>query len=105
LFHVTTDTAWETIQEEGLRPTCKDRSSAAAEQTPRVFLFGSRQDVDNALGNWLGEEFEDHDGDLVIIEMQTPDDAEPTFPGDETSWEWSTSHPIAAAALRAVDRC
>lgn len=105
VYHVATDTSWEHIECHGLTPAQGERSSSAGEREPKVFLFGSRQDVEDALGNWLGEEFEDHEGDLVIIETDTPNDAEPTFPDADASWEWSTASAIPAAALRVVGRC
>lgn len=86
-------------------PAIGDRSDAAEEPVPRVFLFGSRQDVNDALGNWLGEEFEDYDGALLVIELETPLAAEPTFPDAEESWEWSTTEAVPADALTVVDRC
>lgn len=105
VYHVATEAAWQRIRREGLKPSIGERSSLAAEESPKVFLFASRQDVDDALGNWLGEEFEDYDGELVVIEMETPRGAEPTFPDDEWSWEWSTAEPIDPLTLTVVGRC
>lgn len=105
VYHVATDESWQRIRQEGLIPAIGGRSSSSSEAEPRVYLFGSRQDVDDALGNWLGEEFEDYEGDLIILEVATPSAAEPTFPDAETSWEWSTTAAIPAQALTVVDRC
>ena len=53
-YHVTPARNLPSIQEKGLLPTIGERSLALGEGQEAVYLFPSREDVDNALSNWLG---------------------------------------------------
>lgn len=82
-FHVTTDESLPIILKEGLKPLLGERSEGI-EEVPAIFLFPNEEDMDNALGNWLGECFDDYEGELHSLLVRLPDD----FPIVETSdWE------------------
>ena len=70
-FHVTTPDAWKKIQKEGLIPQIGERSQMVGEAFPAVFLFESEQAMHDALGSWLGAEFEG-DEPLVALEVKPP---------------------------------
>ena len=70
-FHVTTPEAWTKIQKEGLVPQIGERSMEIGEPLPAVFLFESEEAMNDALGSWLGAEFED-DEPLVALEVKPP---------------------------------
>lgn len=72
LFHVTPLRNLGRIRAEGLLAQLGPRASAAGEPSSAVFCFPCREDLDNALSNWLGEAFEDAPGGLAIIELRTP---------------------------------
>lgn len=57
------------IMRVGLRPSIGKRASAYGENAPMVYLFGHREDVDNALMNWLGNEFDD-DIALAVLQVE-----------------------------------
>lgn len=72
LFHVTPLRNLGRIRAEGLLAQLGPRASAACERAPAVFCFPSREDLDNALSNWMGEDFEDSPGELAIVELRSP---------------------------------
>lgn len=59
----------DSIMRVGLRPSIGHRAIACEEDTPKVYLFGHRKDVDNALMNWLGDEFDD-DIALAVLQVE-----------------------------------
>lgn len=67
----------QNIMECGLVPQIGERSDAQGEETPAIYLFPTKDDMDNALSNWLGEWFEDTYGadvELAIIKISLPRD-------------------------------
>lgn len=69
-FHVTLySNAWK-ISREGLQPEIGERSESCKEQEPVIFLFPTQEDMENALSNWLGEEFGDER--IVILKIRLP---------------------------------
>lgn len=76
-FHVTPMENVQNIMEHGLVPQIGERSGAQGEETPAIYLFPTRDDMDNALSNWLGEWFEDAYGpaaELAVIKVSLPKD-------------------------------
>lgn len=69
-FHVTTEHALKTILDDGLVPRIGLRSAQAGEPTPAVFAFVDRLALEDGLSNWLGDAFEDFDGELFILEFK-----------------------------------
>ena len=70
-FHVTPKKNLSAIQKEGLLAQIGDRSQEAKEDAEAVFLFPSKEDMDNALLNWLGQAFEEED-ELIILQIDLP---------------------------------
>lgn len=69
-FHVTLySNAWK-ISREGLQPQIGERAENCEEQGPVVFLFSTQEDMENALSNWLGDEF--GDDQIVILKIRLP---------------------------------
>lgn len=73
-YHITPMSNLESILQTGLEPRIGERSKELGENEKRVYLFHSIEDMNNALGNWLGECFEDEEIELAIIELQVPDE-------------------------------
>lgn len=69
-YHVTTDSSLEVILNEGLKPVIGARSAELGETIARVYLFPSEEDVESALGSWLGECFNE-DEVLHVFEVDT----------------------------------
>ena len=68
-YHVTPADNLDSIMRFGLCPSIGERASAYGEDAPKVYLFGHRKDVDNALMNWLGDEFDD-DVALAVLKVE-----------------------------------
>ena len=95
-FHVTETKSLKSILKKGLKPQMGPRSLAIGEDQPKIYLFSKIEELDNALMNWLGEEFEDG-WDLAILQVDLPE----TFPVDTAiddngvpMWESTSSQPI-----------
>ncbi len=70
-FHVTRSADLDAILKNGLRPATGDRSAQCHENTDRVYLFGSRADMETAVMNWLGDQFPESER-LTCIELKIP---------------------------------
>lgn len=71
-YHVTPSKNLRSIQENGLVPSIGQRSRDLGEEREAVYLFPSREDLDNALSNWLGELF-DEEEPLAILQVDVSD--------------------------------
>ena len=63
-FHVSSKENLYSILENGLIASIGERIEA-------VFLFPNKEEMDNALYNWLGEQFDDSE-ELVIFQIDLP---------------------------------
>ncbi len=68
-YHVTPASNMKSILSQGFIPSIGERSENLGETEKAAYFFHSLEECDNALWNWLGEEFEDVDEDLVIFEV------------------------------------
>jgi hypothetical protein len=73
-YHVTPSYNLPRIMAEGLVPQIGDRSREIEEAEPGIYLFKSPQDVEDALANWLGEEF-DGEEPIALLKVRIPADA------------------------------
>jgi hypothetical protein len=69
-FHVTLESNLKSIKKHGLVPKIGERSQKLGESCPAVYLFINIEECHNALSNWLGEEYDDIEEDLVILEVE-----------------------------------
>lgn len=72
MFHVTLKENFESIMLSGLIPQVGERSMQLGEK-PGVFLFPTEEDMDTALGQWLGDEYEEED-ELFALKVTLKDD-------------------------------
>ena len=72
-FHVTPRKNLESILENGLIPQIGERSLEIGEPVEAVFLFPYFEEMNNALYNWFGEEFDDDEDELIILQIDLPD--------------------------------
>lgn len=77
-YHVSLKENLKSIMDKGLIPQIGDRSREANEEQA-VFLFPTKEDMEFALGQWLGDWFEpedDEDDEVVLmsLEITLPDD-------------------------------
>ena len=100
-YHVTLDADAKSILENGLQPGTGDRSSQVEGDGNRVYLFRSQDDAEDAVMNWLGDEFPE-DEPLALFGIRLPEG----FPVEETKgaeYEWSTTSAIPPEYLFILD--
>ena len=66
MYHVTPTKNLRSIMKNGLRPQIGDRSAKLHGEENGIFLFPTLDDVEDAVSNWLGDEF-DEDEDLTLL--------------------------------------
>ncbi len=88
-YHVTPFKNLVSILEKGLIPNMGDRSNRRKESRNLVYLFPCIDDMENALTNWLGDEFEDEER-LVLLKIFVDDDKV----YETTEWELVTDETI-----------
>lgn len=59
-YHVTPTSNLASIFAHGLKPSIGKRSAELGEKTPRVYMFENSDDVEDALGGWLGDSFDEN---------------------------------------------
>lgn len=93
LFHVTPISNVNSILKDGLIPQLGERSQQLENEKEGIFMFSNYENCEYALCNWLGEEFEELEEELITLKIELPLD----FPLDqEVEWELiarKTIHP------------
>lgn len=90
-YHVSDPKNLGPILEKGLLPRIGKHSKIASESCKLVYLFGSKDDLYDALLTWLGELYEDKP--ILIIEL----DLDPEKYGIQlrsNEYEWITENRI-----------
>lgn len=70
LYHVTPSSNVDSIRKSGLVPQIGERSKAAGEESPAIYLFASKEEMEQACWSWLGEEFENES--IAVLEVRLP---------------------------------
>ena len=70
VYHVTPARNLRSIVSKGLRPSVGDRSSKIAGEQSAVYCFPDKASLEDALMNWLGDEF-DEDEQLALLKIDT----------------------------------
>lgn len=95
-FHVTPRANLPSIFTHGLQPQIGERSAqrtctnTPVEQRPRVYFFPTKNDLETALANWLGDAFDDEEALCVLVVNLHDLPLEQDCP-----YEWATSVPVA----------
>lgn len=74
-YHVSLKKNINDILNKGLLPKIGERSKEIKENIKRVYLFTTKDDMENALMNWLGEWYTDRYGDevkLISLKVEVP---------------------------------
>ncbi len=75
VYHVTSLKNWNKIKSKGLIPKIGKLSDKYGENEKAIYTFISLEELDNALMNWLGQEYEDMEEelekkiDIAVIEV------------------------------------
>ena len=70
-WSVTPSVNLPSIKELGLIPKIGVRSALQGETEPAVYMFTNKEDLEDALVNWLGEELEDEPITMMKITLPT----------------------------------
>jgi hypothetical protein len=87
-YHVTTEDNYNNIMKDGILPQIGQRS-INVETKPQIFLFVDKSSMEDAVMNWLTDEF-DEDENLVVLQVTLPQD----FPIKVNGSEVTTDIPI-----------
>ena len=101
LYHVTTLDNLNSIIRNGLVPNIGDRSKKLGETESRIYFFGSLDDVNDALMNWLLDEFSE-DTKLVLLQVKIPNDVSITKEDDQ--FEYSTKDRIDSKYIKILSK-
>lgn len=77
MYHVSLKSNLESIMRHGLTPRIGERSVEIGEKEPAVYLFPNIEDMEFALGQWLGDWYNDEYGEdipLMSLEITVPYD-------------------------------
>jgi hypothetical protein len=69
VYHVTPTKNIKSIAKEGLKPGIGDRSNKIMREKSGIYVFPSRLAAEDAVMNWLGDEFEDEP--LTMLKIDT----------------------------------
>lgn len=74
-YHVTPTKNLQSIAKNGLTPTIGDRSSKIENEKNGIFLFPDKVSAEDAVMNWLGDEFEDEHLTMLKIDISGLEDS------------------------------
>ena len=97
-YHVTETKNVPAILKNGLLPSKGPRSETLGEPESRIYLFKRYIDLEDAMMNWLGDEFPEESEDFSVLSIVLPKG----FPisNEEVEWEYSTKQPIPKEYIR-----
>ena len=75
-WHVTSMKNVKAIRKCGLLPQIGKNSEICSESIPRVYMFVSREEMENALSHWLWLLF-DYDEEIAILRITITDELKP----------------------------
>jgi hypothetical protein len=101
-YHVTPDHTYQTkIKRHGLIPRIGARSKNIGEPIKRIYLFGSLNACEDALMNWLGDEYEDMGVEFVAI-LEVDLDGIDVERNPYVPWEYWVFDPIPPDRIKLI---
>lgn len=100
-YHVTVSENLESIMEKGLVPSVGERSEQLGEGAS-IFLFPSQEDAEDAVANWLGDQF-DEDTAFALLEIYIPVEIE-IHRSENVDWEVSVHDPIPPNCIKVLSK-
>lgn len=98
-FHVTPTSNLDSIMKQGLIPRVGERSAKVGEK-PAIHLFHNWDEVEDAMMNWMGDEFEDEPLSLLKVTVPaTAVEEDPFYPGSI----YTSERPISPKQIEVVD--
>ncbi|NLC22400.1 MAG: hypothetical protein GX771_10920 [Halomonadaceae bacterium] len=102
MYHVTPRANLPSILQDGLEPRIGERSEALGEAAPRIYCFPTLADCNDALGQWLGDWFNDEEelhGEPIELAILELDRSQVPACASEVEWELCVSERIAPEAI------
>src|SRR5580700_3541900 len=69
-FHVTLTNNWNYIQKNGLQVKTQKRG-IGGDDTPAIYLFRTREEAEDGVTNWLGDELPEEEA-LMLLAVDLP---------------------------------
>lgn len=102
-YHVTTRSCVGAILSDGLRPMTGPRSEKLGEPKPSIHMFDDRDMVEDAIGNWLGDDFEARgEPEAIVLEVTLEKEAVSRLVHD--GFAHLAFDPIPATCIRELAR-
>ena len=98
MYHVTPAENIKHILKDGLVPTKGSNSQTYGEEQDNVYLFPTIEDAEDALGNWLGDQYEDEDISFSLLQV----DVTGLPLKSETEWEYYTQSVISPDRIKLI---
>lgn len=105
-YHVTPIWNLLKIKKQGLIPQSGRLSNKLGESGDSIFLFSTIDDMENALYNWLGEEYEELEKEmgqeiqLAVLKVKIPEDSTVSSTVD---YEFQVFDPIPPENIIVID--
>lgn len=99
-YHVSPTRNADSILSKGLNPSIGDRSSTYEELNNAIYLFGSEDDAEDAVMNWLGDEFDDEE-QLALFQVTLPSDW--PIEHEEHEFEYRSKQPIPPNLIKLLN--
>ena len=74
-YHAAPGSRVETIQKCGLEPRREKRGLGAASDQPAIYFFRDLATAEDAVSNWLMDEWPETETEAVVFECRLPDNA------------------------------
>lgn len=95
-FHVTPAKNVKWIMQDGLEPSIGTASASYGEDEERLYLFPTRTDAEDAVMNWLGDQYE---SDILAL-LQVDITGIPVK--KDVDWEYYTDSPIPPDRIKVL---
>jgi hypothetical protein len=97
VWHVTRTSALRSIMRQGLTPRIGARSRSAKEAEKAIYVFPDSISLEDAMTNWLGDEYEDIP--ISLLELTVP----PSWvKQDNIRWEAVITQPVPPGRIRVL---
>ena len=100
-YHVTPTVNVQSILQHGLVPGSGKRSQVIGEQGKFIFLFGDIVSAEDAVANWLGDEFNE-DELLTLLQVSIPENF-PIKHDKAVAYEFFTDKKIPAENIKVIN--
>ena len=100
LYHITPTRNIKSILSKGLIPSIGQRSNQI-ESESNLYFFPSKDAAEDALMNWLGDEF-DEDEPLALLQVSSNGIEGKFTPGAE--YEYTVSSPVPAQNIKVISK-